>query len=836
MAGVFHQVQLPQQSSCCNLKDGANACWQRSVKRKYNDLSLDGLQGSYSGNTGIWKGSCSSEVAQGTITSKGYCNPRELSMLKTDTNTDAVLDKSSQQFNVSELQLPTSYPSKLFLQEDDEDFRLSSSTLDMHITLTDFEMPCMGKGNGRNAFSTKTATLATVPTDSQTSLRVDPVKESAIQNEVFLLREALKSERKSLCSLYIELEKERSASATAANEAMAMIARLQEEKAAVLMEACQYRRVYEEREAHNQDAIALLKDILLNKEDILLAFQDQMDAYRKMFLRMESEGLGEGRGQGNLLEDGMEKEGLLFLEGQGTISSPALEPTCGRGRGQNQIDKSLDSASEQIEGRRQFQLKNQDVSGDWSKHLVTDGVRMNISSYHDEITNGYDEKHVGDVAIQEWAMEEGIPNECMGRNHPLVESICWERQRFKEEESVCLASTNMQEQSLEEASVSILARVKRLEKQFEDLGKTQEDERLTLDAKAVRTEATGDFCQEKGASSSCNSDREALYNKRQWYLDQRNSSNLSSERLVKDWEKGNQREYSSLPKTVTETQVSETRKYGMNVYKTCSIPEKICLESGGDSGEGIHDVYEVHAETKDSFVHYSECAVKDYGECRNPVESLVPCTLHEPEKELCEGMAAMMNKLTALSGELEGCGTERDDELVKMNSLEVKDIHKSTAEKEVQQLKLRLQALEGERGFMKQAIESLRKENTDLKLLQDIAQQIRELKGDVKKTNQPKQALQQDQLSFLSFLKGIFPFTGVQGTINNEWSRFVCPFSKNSEISFSKQNLGGLFHLLEKPQSWRSSCVTRGLKVRLPAGETGRISEKHLVQLPALYC
>jgi hypothetical protein len=53
------------------------------------------------------------------------------------------------------------------------------------------------------------------------------------------------TEREALAAMYLELEKERNASATAANEAMGMIARLQEEKAAVLMEARQFQQVVE---------------------------------------------------------------------------------------------------------------------------------------------------------------------------------------------------------------------------------------------------------------------------------------------------------------------------------------------------------------------------------------------------------------------------------------------------------------------------------------------------------------------------------------------------------------------------------------------------------------
>nr|GMC87699.1 myosin-binding protein 2 [Ipomoea batatas] len=54
------------------------------------------------------------------------------------------------------------------------------------------------------------------------------------------LKTALKSERKALHAVYTELEEERSASAVAANQTMAMINRLQEEKGAMQMEALQY--------------------------------------------------------------------------------------------------------------------------------------------------------------------------------------------------------------------------------------------------------------------------------------------------------------------------------------------------------------------------------------------------------------------------------------------------------------------------------------------------------------------------------------------------------------------------------------------------------------------
>jgi type I site-specific restriction endonuclease len=50
-------------------------------------------------------------------------------------------------------------------------------------------------------------------------------------------------------------------------------------------------------------------------------------------------------------------------------------------------------------------------------------------------------------------------------------------------------------------------------------------------------------------------------------------------------------------------------------------------------------------------------------------------------------------------------------------------------EDEVMHLMLRLKALEADRDLMKQTIESLRRENGEMKLIQEIAQQLRELRG-----------------------------------------------------------------------------------------------------------
>jgi hypothetical protein len=67
------------------------------------------------------------------------------------------------------------------------------------------------------------------------------------------LRRQVELDRRSMALLWKELEEERSASAVAASQAMAMITRLQEEKAATRTEAAQYRRVMEEQSAYDRE-------------------------------------------------------------------------------------------------------------------------------------------------------------------------------------------------------------------------------------------------------------------------------------------------------------------------------------------------------------------------------------------------------------------------------------------------------------------------------------------------------------------------------------------------------------------------------------------------------
>lgn len=123
-------------------------------------------------------------------------------------------------------------------------------------------------------------------------------------NTIQLLEQALEKERAARDALYIELEKERNAAASAAEEAMAMILRLQEEKASIEMEARQHQRIFEEKSAYDAEEMDILKEILVRRE------------MEKHLLDMEVEGYRQMVSPGNqqLVDDGMSGAPTKLLE------------------------------------------------------------------------------------------------------------------------------------------------------------------------------------------------------------------------------------------------------------------------------------------------------------------------------------------------------------------------------------------------------------------------------------------------------------------------------------------------------------------------------------------
>ncbi|KAL4589926.1 hypothetical protein LXL04_002838 [Taraxacum kok-saghyz] len=106
------------------------------------------------------------------------------------------------------------------------------------------------------------------------------------------LKEALCAQQRLLQKLYNELDVEREAAATAASEALSMILRLQGEKAAVKMEAEQYKRLAEEKMNHAEESFQVFEEIMYHKEMEIASLDYQVQAYRYKLVSLGFDDLG----------------------------------------------------------------------------------------------------------------------------------------------------------------------------------------------------------------------------------------------------------------------------------------------------------------------------------------------------------------------------------------------------------------------------------------------------------------------------------------------------------------------------------------------------------------
>ncbi|XP_047181620.1 myosin-binding protein 2-like [Vigna umbellata] len=163
------------------------------------------------------------------------------------------------------------------------------------------------------------------------------------------LKSALKAERKALNSLYDELEEERSASAVAANQTMAMINRLQEEKAAMRMEALQYERMMEERCEYDQEALQLLNELLIKREKEKVELEKELEIYRKKVHEYEV------------------RETMIVPTRESNIRS-ITSPPCSNARDSDQhelpIDKSRYTSQENVVYSHQEEFRSQSTYED----------------------------------------------------------------------------------------------------------------------------------------------------------------------------------------------------------------------------------------------------------------------------------------------------------------------------------------------------------------------------------------------------------------------------------------------------------------------------------------
>ncbi|KAB2005638.1 hypothetical protein ES319_D11G284400v1 [Gossypium barbadense] len=120
---------------------------------------------------------------------------------------------------------------------------------------------------------------------NESGLSLDGSIVSEIEGEsvVDRLKRQVEHDRKLLSALYKELEEERNASAVSTNQAMAMITRLQEEKATLQMEALQHLRMMEEQAEYDMEALQNTNDLLAEKEKEIQDLEAELEFYRLKF-------------------------------------------------------------------------------------------------------------------------------------------------------------------------------------------------------------------------------------------------------------------------------------------------------------------------------------------------------------------------------------------------------------------------------------------------------------------------------------------------------------------------------------------------------------------------
>ncbi|KAH9609388.1 hypothetical protein KSS87_012183 [Heliosperma pusillum] len=216
---------------------------------------------------------CKIEISQ--ITDNGFCEVSGISMqlLSTDQNDpeqeaegQIESEKIPQEYEIEEQKVPENYGT--------EEDKISE-------TPTSLENLNFQKKNqvlGRRGSVTEESIDGSIISENE-------VGDGATLIETLKLE--LQSERKTLRALYVELEEERNASAIAANQTLAMINRLQEDKATMQMEALQYQRMMEEQSEYDQEALQMMNELMVKREKEKQELEKELEVYRKKLLDFE---------------------------------------------------------------------------------------------------------------------------------------------------------------------------------------------------------------------------------------------------------------------------------------------------------------------------------------------------------------------------------------------------------------------------------------------------------------------------------------------------------------------------------------------------------------------
>uniref|UniRef100_A0A0A9CXT6 GTD-binding domain-containing protein n=1 Tax=Arundo donax TaxID=35708 RepID=A0A0A9CXT6_ARUDO len=216
------------------------------------------------------------------------------------------------------------------------------------------------------------------------------VSEMEGESTIDRLRRQVDLDRKSIHLLCRELEEERNASAIAANQALAMITKLQDEKAAMQMEASHYQRMMEEQAEYDSEALAKANELLAEREQQIEELEAELENYRRQF------GGGPTEKQANQVPSQQESTNAALLEEGHTEFSTITTP-----RGTNSL-VSFEEERAYIENcLRKLEQKLQSYSNNSTPADLSSSDAIENDSLHHQESSGVAEEHVslGEEAV-----------------------------------------------------------------------------------------------------------------------------------------------------------------------------------------------------------------------------------------------------------------------------------------------------------------------------------------------------------------------------------------------------------------------------------------------------
>ncbi|KAI5079677.1 hypothetical protein GOP47_0005156 [Adiantum capillus-veneris] len=618
-------------------------------------------------------------------------------------------------------------------------------------------------------------------------------------NEVMVLKETLHAEREAHRSLQTELDEERNAASSAANEAMSMIARLQEEKAAVLMEARQFKRMAEERELHNQEAISLLKEMLMNKEEEALALENELVACRQMFLAIEAgeplqnmtpkyldmENYSNSNQQTELVSCDSKQLSLYVNDRpRGSFKEePIISEFSGRTFGRSLKGFASDSIRGNLEdffnraGESTEEMMNcneMQYNKEWPGTMYD-----KVVDYSTSVDNSMSFIHGAIHGIGNGDTLEQIPSPSSGKSFSECQA---------EPPAFCT----------DEQSRSLWDRIMKLEHRLETFGVDGKGFEFDLPETIAPTPQTPGFtsCKQQVNASSLDPTSCSTLDPQKVDIVKRESVEMPGKLDCTGGSHGPEAEIEQLKgseiSSCRNQMQASLESQGRNTSHILAHP----YDNFSDTVEGVHDVYEVGYQLNEGL--HNECY-------RSPeVDSSHRAQLGSIEKpdSPSELMAPIMETM----------------DVTPPDSAEVKNLSSSLSGAEIQQLNKRLQVLENEKHSMHQAILSLQAENKELRALEAVALELQDLKQsqNLKRTLQiselPNKRVKSEQPSFTSIFKGFFSYLPSGTNLENR-SMALDLVSHSAQKDYV-----GLSRLLEtSPHLKTETLIMRGLKVKVPA-------------------